>query len=375
MKLQGFFITIIFLAACFKAIGCTSAIIGCAASATGRPMLWKNRDTSAVDNKVEYIAGKDGKYSYVALFNASDRNCEEAWIGMNEMGFAIMNTASYNLKDDKVPQSDMDKEGYLMSQALSCCRTVDDFQSFLDNYPKPMGVEANFGVIDAEGNGAFFETDNYKYTKFDLADAPDGILIRTNFSISGRKNEGYGQIRYANAEHLLAPYAANGTITAELLTEDVSRSFYHDIYATDFATAGKRWVVDQDFIPRYKTTASVVIEGIEPVKDVTELTADDIAPHYIMWTAMGYPPCAETFPVWCSPDGVDPVLRGLADNGHSQQCDKVKARRNDVFHIRDGNRDKYIDMHKLVNPSGTGYLPTLRKQNLEMYKAIRKSQH
>lgn len=87
-----------------EAFGCTSALIGPEANPSGRPMLWKHRDTSAIDNIVEYVEGKNGEHSFVALFNADDKKLEQAWIGMNDKGFAIMNTASYNIKDDKVPQ-------------------------------------------------------------------------------------------------------------------------------------------------------------------------------------------------------------------------------------------------------------------------------
>ena len=134
------------------AFPCTSAIVSASANPSGRPVLWKHRDTSTIDNKVEYVAPEKGAFGYVALFNASDRDLREAWMGMNDAGFAVMNTASYNIKDDRVPQKKMDKEGILMTKALKTCRTVDDFARLLDSYPRPMGVEANFGVIDASGN-------------------------------------------------------------------------------------------------------------------------------------------------------------------------------------------------------------------------------
>lgn len=137
------------------ASACTSAIVGASRNPSGRPILWKHRDTSTIDNKVEYVAPKDGHFGYTALFNAADSKLREAWMGMNDAGFAVMNTASYNIKDDKVPAKKMDKEGILMTRALQTCRTVDDFARLLDSYPRPMGVEANFGVIDATGNGAF----------------------------------------------------------------------------------------------------------------------------------------------------------------------------------------------------------------------------
>ena len=62
-----------------------------------------------------------------------------------------------------------------MALALGSCRTVDDFAAMLDTLPKPLGVMTNFGVIDADGNGAYFETDDSTYTRYDLCDAPPGL--------------------------------------------------------------------------------------------------------------------------------------------------------------------------------------------------------
>ena len=347
---------------------CTSAIISAEASASGRPMLWKHRDTSNADNVVEYVEGHNGDHSYVALFNADDRRREQAWTGMNDAGFAVMNTASYNIKDDKVSQKKMDREGYLMTVALRSCRTVDDFEQLLRTLPRPMGVEANFGVIDASGNGAFFETNNHSFVRYDLKDAPDGMLIRTNYSHSGRDNEGYGFVREENACHILAPYAREKSVSPEVLTEVASRSFYHSMMDKDFSRGAQRWVIDQDFIPRYKSTATVVIEGCQPLPDVSLASPEFVGKEYIMWTGLGYPPCAEIVPVWCTPDGVDRDLRGVGSNGHSPLADRAKARRGEVFPLRKGNADRYIDMTKLFNDEGTGYVQLLRRQNHEIYE-------
>lgn len=359
------------LAAVGNVMACTSAIIGAEANPYGRPMLWKNRDTSTIDNTVEYIAGKDGEHSYVGLFNADDRKHQQAWMGMNDAGFAVMNTASYNLKDDKVAAKDMDKEGYVMARALKSCVTVDDFARLLDSLPRPMGVEANFGAIDAYGNGAFFETNNHSYTRFDLKDATDHVLIRTNYSKSGRPDEGYGFIREANACHLLSPYIISQSVTPEVLTETLSRTFWHDMKQKDYSGGSDRWVIDQDFIPRYKSTATVVIEGCRPIPASESPSPEMVADQYVMWTGLGYPPCSEIVPVWCKEDGVEASLRGLGANGHSEMGDKVKQRRDEVFPIHKGNGDKYIDMRKLYNEEGTGYVQTLVPQNLQTYKRIR----
>ena len=352
-------------------LACTSAIIGADMNPYGRPLLWKNRDTSASDNKIEYIPAKEGDFAYVALFNAADSLLREAWMGMNEYGFAVMNTASYNIKDDDVPQKDMDKEGLVMTLALKKCKTVDDFANLLDTIQKPMGVEANFGAIDAYGNGAYFETNNHSYNKFDLQESPDHVIVRTNYSHSGRDNEGYGFIREANANHLLAPYIEKKEIAPEVLTEVLSHSFYHSLLGKDFSNNEGEWVIDQDFIPRFTSTATVVIEGCKPLAEGETLNPDFLTSQYIMWTGLGYPPCSEISPVYCTEEGVDPSLRGIGPNGHSPQCDIVLERKAKVFPFTKGNGEKYIHMPVLFNEEGTGFSQTLVPQNLEVYNKTR----
>lgn len=373
MRKQAY-ILICFVASAFSALACTSAIIGADRTANGRPLLWKHRDTSAIDNKVEYVApGPDG-FGYTGLFNASDSLLRECWTGFNSEGFAIMNTASYNIKDDDVPEKDMDKEGLVMTQALRKCRTVVDFQNMLDTLPRPMGVEANFGVIDATGAGAYFETNNDSYIRINLEDSPSHVLVRTNYSHKGRPEEGFGYIREANAIRHLAPFVENSNVTPELLTEVVSRSFYHSLFDRDFlADPSQRWAIDQDFIPRYKSCAVIVIEGSIPQSSPL-MTNDSSTNDYIMWTGLGYPPVSVIYPVVYGPDGVHPDLRGLQPNGHSKASDEAKARRDKVFPRHYDNGDKYIDLSRLRNADGTGYLQLLIPENLKTYNNFRNKQ-
>lgn len=355
----------------FEGRACTSAIISAEMNPYGRPILWKHRDTSTIDNKVEFVAEKPGEFSYVALFNAGDKELKEAWMGMNEVGFAVMNTASYNIKDDNVPESGMDKEGLVMTKALKSCRTVDDFANLLDTLPRPMGVEANFGVIDAAGNGAYFETNNHSYKRFDLKDAENGVLVRTNYSHSGRPNEGFGQIREANACYLLAPYIETKSVTPEVLTEELSRTFYHDGKKQDFTLNHAKSTLDEDFIPRYKSTATVAIEGCKPVKDVNTVTPDFVEREYVMWTGLGYPPCAEIRGVFCSKDGVDADQRGSLPNGHSPLADKARTMRDKVFTSSKNGKKKYVNIDGLYNKAGTGYTQEIKKVNEKNYKIVR----
>ena len=356
-----------------SSIACTSAIIGAELSPYRRPMLWKHRDTSSIDNKVEYIAPGPEGFGYTGLFNASDKYLKECWTGFNSEGFAIMNTASYNLKDDDVPEKDMDKEGFLMSKALRTCVSVDDFARLLDSLPRPMGVEANFGVIDASGAGAYFETNNHSYIRIDLADAPEHMLVRTNYSHCGRPDEGFGFVREANALHLLRPAAENHEVTPEFLTETLSRTFYHSMFEKDMAEGLEDgWIIDQDFIPRYKSCATIVIEGC----DLSETRGQKGAgKDYVMWTGLGYPPCADIYPVTDGPDGIHPDLRGLLPDGHSKASDISKKRRDEVFPKHYGNGDKYIRLSSLRNHEGNGYLQTIPLQNLDVYQKFRENRN
>lgn len=365
-KLFNIIIGIAALVSFLDANACTSAIVGAELNPSGRPILWKHRDTSTIDNKVEYIAPSEEGFGYVALFNASDKKLKEAWMGMNDIGFAVMNTASYNIKDDKVPEKDMDKEGLVMTKALRTCRTVDDFARLLETLPRPMGVEANFGVIDATGAGAFFETNNHSFVRYDLSDAKDHILVRTNYSHSGRPNEGYGFVREANANCLLSPYIEKGEVTPEVLTEEISRTFYHDGMGKDFTMSENHRLKDEDFIPRYKSTATIAIEGCKPVSNMLQVTPEFVAQEYIMWTGIGYPPVAEIRAVRCSQDGVDDGLRGTGVNGHSKLGDEAKKKRDEVFKVT--KRDKFIDLSKLYNAEGEGYAQQAIRRNKEVYR-------
>ena len=64
-------------------------------------------------------------------------------------------------------------------KALATCRTLADFEKMLDKYKRPMGVEANFGVIDAEGGAAYYEVNNDSWTKIDVND-PKLYNVKSN---------------------------------------------------------------------------------------------------------------------------------------------------------------------------------------------------
>lgn len=302
-------VIIVYLVGWIPMFPCTSAVVSGRVTPDGRPLLWKHRDASDLNNRIVHFEAEGGKLEFVGLVNGVDTMANEVWAGYNTSGFAIMNTASYNLKNDTSSLSD--REGVVMKQVLGECRTVEDFARLLDSLPRPIGVEANFGVVDALGGAAYFEVNSYEVFRYDVKDSPDGYLLRTNYSVSGRPNEGYGYIRYDNAARLFSRAASERSITPEWITGVCSRSFYHILLGRDFTTDA--WVVDQDFIPRRSTSASVVIEGVKPEESPVFTT---------MWTILGYPPCSVVLPVWIGCEyGVPTLLQGAEDSVRSPLCE------------------------------------------------------
>jgi len=348
-------VIIVYLVGWIPMYPCTSAVVSGRVTPDGRPLLWKHRDASDLNNRIVHFEAEGGKLEFVGLVNGVDTMANEVWAGYNTSGFAIMNTASYNLKNDTSSLSD--REGVVMKQALGECRTVEDFARLLYSLPRPIGVEANFGVVDALGGAAYFEVNSYEVFRYDVKDSPDGYLLRTNYSVSGRPNEGYGYIRYDNAARLFSRATSERSITPEWITGICSRSFYHTLLGRDFTT--DTWVVDQDFIPRRSTSASVVIEGVKSGESPVFTT---------MWTMLGYPPCSVVLPVWIGCEyGVPTLLQGSEDSVRSPLCEWSNRLKNKVFSLERGSGPHYLHMALLYNPESNGYAQRLLSLEKEIY--------
>ena len=204
-------IVVLLLFITIPSFACTSVIVSGKHTKDGKAVMFKHRDSSCQDVKVEYFQGE--KYRMMCIVNADWQThplakvplgTREAWAGQNETGFAIMNTATYDLKDDDVPDSMMDCEGVFMYRALEICATLEDFEHYLDTLSRPMRVEANFGVIDNNGGAAYYEVNNHSWTKFDVNKEPLGYRVVTNFTMTGREKDRKGVDRYIKAYKILA---------------------------------------------------------------------------------------------------------------------------------------------------------------------------
>ena len=337
MKIKSllYIITSVFAVLSFlSAEACTSAVISGRATKSGRPLLWKHRDTGTEWNHIEHLQGK--RFAFTGLVNSNDEERKEVWAGANERGFAIMNTASYNMKPDSLKYLP-EREGEIMKQALGECATVAEFEEFLKNMPQPRALETNFGVIDAEGGAAYFEVWDYGYTKYDANDTaryPNGYIIRSNYSFSGAQDEGMGYIRYQNAEYLLHNAYATGALSAEWIFSSASRSFYHAILGNDaLSSSPNGWAVDQDFIPRNSSSASVVVEGVRKGEKSDATT---------IWSVIGYPPCSYAVASWVKAKNEIAAVIANSDEGRSSVNRMAVALKREVFPISRGNGSKYM---------------------------------
>lgn len=347
-------------------LACTSAIITGKVTPDGRPLLWKHRDTGELNNRVQYFpVSSQNKYSFIGLVNSNVED-GEVWVGTNSEGFSIMNTASYNLQEKKADMEDM--EGKLMYKALAVCRTLKDFEKMLDKTAKPYGVEGNFGVIDIEGGAAYYEINNYEWRKVDVNDpkiAPEGFLVYTNHSYTGRINEGMGYIRYETANEIFhRNWIRGGEFTPQWIFNNLSRSFYNSILGYDLCSTPQAvsggWFIDQDFIPRRSTSASVVIKGVRKGEDPL-LT--------VMWTVMGYPPCGIAVPQFVAAGQNQPSYMTKGEEGNNCRiCDETLARRAKVFSNKRANAKNYFNFSVIYNENGDGYMQRLAVFEEENFK-------
>lgn len=368
---RGFILMAAFVCAVAPIWACSSAVISGKVTPDGRPLLWKNRETGHLRNHMAYIKGE--KYDFVANVNSDNFPAEkEAWVGSNEAGFALMNTQSYNLVRGDIADDDRGPaNGRVIYRVLEVCATVADFCHFLDTIQKPSGIEANFGVIDAQGGAAMFEVDEHSYKMFDANDpnvAPHGYIARTNFSNGGELNVGYGYVRYLEVDRVLSKACAMGGITPQLIFTDLARSFRNNILDIDLRsgdfnypkTAG--WFTDQDFIPRKDTSCSIVVQGVKKGEN-PELS--------IIWTVLGYPPTSVAVPLWVKNNLPAMVSYEKEYDASPLSAASLKLAKEKVFHYNQGGgTSHYLHWENLYNLKGTGIMQRLMKVEEDMYQQV-----
>lgn len=290
-----------FLLSLSIATACTIGAFGPTAISEGRPVLWKNRDVTNPDQEMKFLCGP--RFRFIANVYAGETL--DVWAGINEVGFAIMNSNSYNLTDNLTDADD----GNIMRLALGTCATVEDFARLLDSL-NIVGREtpANFGVFDATGTTAIFEAGYTSYTRYDSKDDSLGFLIRANYSMSGGPSRILGKNRFERAQQLCrAAFHENRlnlTFIIGTLARDLGQVGF-DPYPLPFL--GKFGSLPFGYLPTDTTICRSQTRSVEimvgPAPGAQPRTG-------MMWVLLGQPVATLPIPLWEVAETVPPLLDG-----------------------------------------------------------------
>ena len=334
---------------------CTVAVVSGKATQDGRPLMWKNRDTSGLDNKMIFFKGE--KYYFIGLIDARDNNVENVWAGINTEGFAIMNSASEDLSEGP---SGMMNNGRFMKRALSECANVLDFENLLNRTNGNRNVGANFGIIDAEGNACIYETSNSTFQKFDSKDpkvAPQGYIIRTNYAFTSPvKNGGGGYIRFERASRLFQAASAEERLDYKFILQEAARDLVNEKLNSSPLTDPKVYdsispvyINTDDTINRNSTASVALFHGVSDPKKAHLAT---------MWILLGQPVCSVAVPLWANAASVPKVLSGPET---APLNDFSRALVSYLYPDKRGHLNRYLNISRLIHYGGEGVLSRLSK--------------
>lgn len=333
---------------------CTAAVISAVGNVEEAPLLWKNRDTGTLSNRLVFV--DEEPFDFLCLANADSAAGRMCWAGLNSAGFAIMNTVAYNLP--KLAGEMEDLEGAIMADALRTCRTAADFEAMLaSNLGPDLGSLANFGVIDADGSAVVYEVHNHGFARYDAVTAPAGRLVVTNFARSGPEGEGEGYLRFERATALLAALGPE-EVSARSILQRVSRDIGHvlldhpalDELSRRSATAAG-WISTRDCIDRPDTAAAVVVVGASAAAPAT------------LWVIPGEPLTAIAVPVWVAAgESPAPLWHGKEAPLWAESL-RIKGL---LRPVSEGHKRDYVDLGRLDNAEGTGWLPGLLRSERDI---------
>ena len=268
---------------------CTIGVASGKATADGRPMVWKTRDyLSSPNNEIKYDTSF--RYKFISVSNAGSSTY--AWMGLNEHGFAIVNALSTDLPKGSSGPSN----GAFMRDVLGNCKTVSEFRYYLDSTNRTgRETRANFGVIDSTGAASIFETSGNNYWEFTADDAPNGYVIRTNFSMTGGGSTGIE--RYNRSADLMAKFYAGDSLNLKSILRYQMRDF-SDFNSNPVSVPFKQqwspgipygYINTSKSICRYSSVSAAVIHGVLPAEKAGLST---------MWVILGQPASSVALPYW-----------------------------------------------------------------------------
>lgn len=341
---------------------CTSIIISGKKTFDGRPLLLKHRDQRVENNRIEFVKG--AKYDFLSLVNSNYTKGELSWCGVNNKGFSIISTASYNLGIRSTKGQSSPK---IIYKALSYCKDTNDFELLLSKQIDSI-IPTNFGIIDAFGGAAYYEVSSFSWKKLDVNDikiAPNGYLVSTNFSRSGNEELRPGLNRFLTTEKIIAESIDNKVISPRWILNKISRTYKCIPLKIDLKyDTTNDILIDQDFISNYISVASVVFQGVKPNENPL---------HSVMWSVLGYPPLGVIVPLFLNQE-IPFFMRKRENNTNCKICDLAVALKQEIFKIDPNNKNIItVDFDRIYSPHNDGFLQKiipLENELLDQFEAL-----
>ncbi len=340
MKKNVFFIILIFgfLFTTSIIYPCTVGVASGKITKDGRPLLWKNRDSSGYENYVRYFISNG--YNYLGLFSRGIPS--SMYGGMNEKGFAIMNSVAY----DKGKTGGNDN-GRLMKRALEECGSISEFELLLKRVMGKYDLAANFGVIDSNGGAAIFETSSDSYKRYDADKTDKGYLLRTNFSMSGGGN--VGMDRFLREKEIFEKKLAGKKLDLNFILKNVFRDVKDKDgtifdYEKGYKKGEKRFYYTKNSICRPYSVSSMIFRGVKPNE-----------PEYLstFYIILGNPLTGSVIPLWVASGDV-PKLVGEYKNS------KLNFEQMNIYHYLYPHDKKYtLDVSYLAGDNSPNIIKKL----------------
>ncbi len=317
---------------------CTIGAAAGSATADGRPMIWKTRDWREQNNEIFWNQGE--KYRFLSVANAGSPS---TLMGLNERGFAILNSVSSDL-----PGGRGFNNASIQSHALGTCATVEEFEDLLKSTNSTgRATQANFAVMDSTGRAAIFETSGNEYWKYEAGDprvAPDGYVLRTNFTMNGG-GEG-GIERYRRTTALIPELHADGGISHIDLLRTQMRDFSDsESKPVDVPFSGSVSEGPEGYWPtsvsicRSSSVSAAVFHGVRPGEPAISTT---------MWTLLGQPATTITVPYWAVGE-VPPEANGPRTAPLCDEANRIRA-----LLFGEGEHRSFINTRALRDGRGGG---------------------
>ena len=337
---------------------CTIAVIIGSATPDGRIVMWKNRDVANWHQEFAYY--DEYPYNFISVNYPFDEYNDEAYGGVNDVGFAIINANALNFADSV---GAVDDDGLIMYHALQTCGTVEDFLAYMDTTAVfGRSRPAIFGIYDSFGGAGFLEASKYENFWYDANDplnAPEGFMVRSNYAYSGspwspslqhRHDKAFELVENAVLGDSVDPRYMFDVVARDMTTESVNPyplpfdSFY--VHTGDTLWNSYR---NHTAINREISSSAFVVKGIIPGENPLLNT---------IWAMDGEPIMTPVVPLWVAAGSVPQEIVG--HDPDSPICLRARQLFDYIYWGYPDPYDDLINTMKVDDGNGTGVLIAVR---------------